>query len=579
MKRIYLVPLLSLLILPCFLAAQTPDFQQQRDSLLQVIKTAQAQEKLDAYTALTTKVLYPVEQSDSLFLYFKQAIREAQKQGNRQQEALFKTNYITLLYNYDRRKELMETAPDFLDFMAENDHWEHYYALYGFLLETYLNECRFETAMKEAQLLYDKASQQNNPAGMSTAAFIIGVVYQKMERYGDAEEYFRKTINILNGSQIDIPLLYDVYYVLSEVLSEQQQYSEALKTANELGNLIDRTEKKNNRTFPVLRYQHYLIQAMVYLEMGEFEKSGFLLDEAEKQLPDIDRALINIYYHKARIAELREEYPLALELCDEAFRLCEAIEEYAFSGDVIKIKYRVLSKMRKSEDLIDLFEQYSAIRDSVESQEFHARIDELRIQYEVDRHIAEKERNRDYFLFALGGCILFAIALGIWMYYSRQILRKNRELVRKAQLWANVTPVPVIVDADGETEPEEELPKTSEPNEIDRLLFAEIEQLIDCGLYKESNLSLDMLAGKTNQNTTYISKAVSRCTGKTFKTWLNEYRIKEAVRLLSDKNNPNISIETVAWDSGFNDRKTFHRIFKQTTGLSPSDFKKNGLRK
>jgi len=72
---------------------------------------------------------------------------------------------------------------------------------------------------------------------------------------------------------------------------------------------------------------------------------------------------------------------------------------------------------------------------------------------------------------------------------------------------------------------------------------------------------------------------VSRCTGKTFKTWLNEYRIKEAVRLLSDKDNPNISIETVAWDAGFNDRKTFHRIFKSTTGLSPTDFKKNGLRK
>jgi AraC-like DNA-binding protein len=109
------------------------------------------------------------------------------------------------------------------------------------------------------------------------------------------------------------------------------------------------------------------------------------------------------------------------------------------------------------------------------------------------------------------------------------------------------------------------------------MLFAEIEQLIDQGLYKESRLSLDLLAGKINQNPTYISKAVNRCTGKTFNAWLNEYRIKEAVRLLSDKNNPDISIETVAYDSGFNDRKTFHRIFRNITGLSPSDFKKNGF--
>jgi YesN/AraC family two-component response regulator len=165
------------------------------------------------------------------------------------------------------------------------------------------------------------------------------------------------------------------------------------------------------------------------------------------------------------------------------------------------------------------------------------------------------------------------------MYYSRQILRKNRELVRKAQQWANVAPAPAITDADGETETGEQLPKTAEPSETDRLLFAEIKQMIDKGLYKESNLSLEMLAGKTNQNPTYISKAVSHCTGKTFKTWLNEYRIKEAIRLLSDENNPTISIEMVAWDSGFNDRKTFHRIFRNTTGLSPTDFKKNRLHK
>jgi AraC-like DNA-binding protein len=165
------------------------------------------------------------------------------------------------------------------------------------------------------------------------------------------------------------------------------------------------------------------------------------------------------------------------------------------------------------------------------------------------------------------------------MYYSRQILRKNRELVRKARQWANIAPVPAIADADEEPEPEGQFPKTIEPDETDRLLFAEIEQLIDNGLYKESSLSLDMLAGKTNQNPTYISKAVSRCTGKTFKTWLNEYRIKEAVRLLSDKNNPNISIDALAFDSGFSDRTTFYRVFKKMTGISPTDFKKNGLHK
>lgn len=77
----------------------------------------------------------------------------------------------------------------------------------------------------------------------------------------------------------------------------------------------------------------------------------------------------------------------------------------------------------------------------------------------------------------------------------------------------------------------------------------------------------------------YNDEAVSRCTGKTFKTWLNEYRIKEAIRLLSDKNNSTISIDALTFESGFSDRTTFYRVFKKMTGISPTDFKKNGLHK
>jgi AraC-like DNA-binding protein len=90
--------------------------------------------------------------------------------------------------------------------------------------------------------------------------------------------------------------------------------------------------------------------------------------------------------------------------------------------------------------------------------------------------------------------------------------------------------------------------------------------------------TLDRHAGKDNmQSPAYISKAVSRCTGKNFKTFINKYRAKETIRLLSEKDARNRSIDDIAFESDFNDRKTFHRIFKKTTGLTPSEFRKSAV--
>jgi putative ABC transport system permease protein len=62
---------------------------------------------------------------------------------------------------------------------------------------------------------------------------------------------------------------------------------------------------------------------------------------------------------------------------------------------------------------------------------------------------------------------------------------------------------------------------------------------------------------------------------KNFATYVNEYRIKEAIRLLSENSNDTISYQNVAFDVGFNDQRNFNRVFKKMTGLTPSEFRNN----
>jgi len=84
--------------------------------------------------------------------------------------------------------------------------------------------------------------------------------------------------------------------------------------------------------------------------------------------------------------------------------------------------------------------------------------------------------------------------------------------------------------------------------------------------------TVDMLAQKLGLKRYNVSIAINRCTQKNFNTLINEYRIKEAILSLSNKK---FTVDQIAFDCGFSDRKSFYRIFKKITGLSPTEFRNN----
>jgi YesN/AraC family two-component response regulator len=91
------------------------------------------------------------------------------------------------------------------------------------------------------------------------------------------------------------------------------------------------------------------------------------------------------------------------------------------------------------------------------------------------------------------------------------------------------------------------------------------------GAFKNSELTLDILAQKIHVNRNSLSHAINAVTGKNFNSFVNEYRIKEALRIISKTPNP--YMEELYAQVGFRSRTSFYRTFKQITGLSPREFK------
>lgn len=83
-------------------------------------------------------------------------------------------------------------------------------------------------------------------------------------------------------------------------------------------------------------------------------------------------------------------------------------------------------------------------------------------------------------------------------------------------------------------------------------------------------LDVETAAQKINYGKSSFCFHFKKVTGQTFHTYLNNFRIKKAIHLLSETSS---SIESIACAVGFNDPKTFSRVFKTVIGISPREYR------
>lgn len=96
-------------------------------------------------------------------------------------------------------------------------------------------------------------------------------------------------------------------------------------------------------------------------------------------------------------------------------------------------------------------------------------------------------------------------------------------------------------------------------------------------LYKNMNLTLKDLAKEINVYPHYLTQTLNTVMGHNFYDFVNYYRVEEAKCQLLKLENENLTILAIGYESGFNSKSSFNRIFKMKTGMSPSAYKKQQI--
>lgn len=92
-------------------------------------------------------------------------------------------------------------------------------------------------------------------------------------------------------------------------------------------------------------------------------------------------------------------------------------------------------------------------------------------------------------------------------------------------------------------------------------------------IYRDENLSLQILAGRIDLLPRYLSQIINEKKNMNFSDYVNGYRIDEARELLSQPNGSR-KILAIAFEVGFNTKAAFNIAFKKQTGMTPSQYKK-----
>lgn len=89
--------------------------------------------------------------------------------------------------------------------------------------------------------------------------------------------------------------------------------------------------------------------------------------------------------------------------------------------------------------------------------------------------------------------------------------------------------------------------------------------------YASENLSIGDIANHTFLTPNYLSQVFKKETGKTINQFIMETRIEKAKELLKDRG---FKLYEIAGSVGFSDANYFAKIFKNSEGINPSEFRK-----
>ena len=178
------------------------------------------------------------------------------------------------------------------------------------------------------------------------------------------------------------------------------------------------------------------------------------------------------------------------------------------------------------------------------------------------------------FMFSYYPLRIYTTILIYWLGY--QGLRQLRILKERQHIRQEISTTPpyfiekqqeITLNSNNHGISEEQLEKYKEYfSDIDYLIRSEKKFLL-------AKYTLQNLASESDFSPSTLSLIINTIANKSFIDYLNEMRIEQAKKLLTNPNYEKYTIASIGLESGFNSKSTFFTVFKKHTGITPFTYR------
>jgi len=424
---------------------------------------------------------------------------------------------------------------------------------------------------------YQQAFDQFITAGDSARALNIlanmGVIQCKQMNYPRGIDYFNQVLDFADNSsntylrlQI-LGVMANAYAGMGEHEKAERYFLEGLNTAETLNIPLEIGLNAGN-----LGKEYFLT--------GKIDSSITYTKKAIEVLEKLDAQhfLVSNYANLARCYAIKGYFTLSEEYAKKAETIAKKIGSFEKESYALNAFADLYEKQNNYSKANYYLRQLISIKDSMNSSEQRDKIADLETKFNVRQKEREIEllhkeseisllkisKQRQTIWSLAGGVVLLLIFSTLLYRLFKRKEQANRDLIRK-NLELMKAEEHVVAFRRQDPNKYMEARKEELINEFEILMHQQ-------GLYRQSGITLEIVAERLNSNRTYLSGMINSHFHTNFTTLINRYRIGEARRLLVSPAYKNYTIEAIANEVGFISKSSFNEAFKKETGLTPSFF-------
>ncbi|MFZ4706944.1 MAG: helix-turn-helix domain-containing protein [Bacteroidales bacterium] len=351
-----------------------------------------------------------------------------------------------------------------------------------------------------------------------------------------AEYYFTKARNLLPLNQWTAEAL-SARFHLAGLYYDQKKFMQALYLYNEVLSLS--------------RQQN--IKSGIYRAMSGIGN----VYEAQNR----DNEALMIFKESGRLAALAGETPVHLRLLEAEQYMYEKAGRY-------KEAFNTQKTIRHINDSLFAMDKQIAIHD-LELVYNNEKIERKNESLNSGMLLMKNQMRANYIIIVI--VVLSALVLGILLFRMNKLYRQRDdaynslfEKYRRDIQSTGSDPTVVLV----ENLVSEIFPEDADPAFLQLIAYFDSEKP-----YLKGNLRYDNVAVYLRISQKKLSNLIQKNTGGNFNTFVNNYRIKEALRMLAKPELRQYKIEVIAKEAGFGSKTSFYAAFSQITGSSPSEYR------